>query len=226
MKHRLPTRLWHWFNAAVATAMLMSGLMILNAHPRLYWGEAGADGDRAWLEIGQRASGEGATRIGSTVIGTDGVLGRSGADSRAFPRWATIPSDYSLADARLWHLAFAWIFAAGLIAYLGWALASRHLAQGVVRGRGGYNRGQRLAYSAILLAVLPGLVMTGLAMSPGMDAGWPWLTAMVGRQSARSLHFIAATTLFAFVIGHIALTLKGGPVRLLWGMTFGRGDRR
>ena len=86
-RHRLPTRVWHWVNAAALIIMLMSGLMIFNAHPRLYWGEYGANYDHAWLEI-------------------DGEV--------AFPGWVTIPSHYSLADARLWHMAFAWVLAAGL----------------------------------------------------------------------------------------------------------------
>ena len=33
--------------------MLMSGLMIFNAHPRLYWGHYGANPDRAWLKIAE-----------------------------------------------------------------------------------------------------------------------------------------------------------------------------
>ena len=47
-RHRLPTRLWHWLNALTVFVMLMSGLMIFNAHPRLYWGEFGANPDAAW----------------------------------------------------------------------------------------------------------------------------------------------------------------------------------
>ena len=45
-RHRLSTRVWHWLNVLVVFAMLMSGLMIFNAHPRLYWGEYGANPDR------------------------------------------------------------------------------------------------------------------------------------------------------------------------------------
>ena len=51
-RHRLPTRIWHWLNAAVILVMLMTGLMIFNAHPRLYWGQYGANPDYSWLEIG------------------------------------------------------------------------------------------------------------------------------------------------------------------------------
>ena len=50
-RHRVSTRVWHWINAATMLVMLMSGLMIFNAHPRLYWGQYGANPDPAWLEI-------------------------------------------------------------------------------------------------------------------------------------------------------------------------------
>ena len=50
-RHRLSVRIWHWLNAVTLAVMLMSGLTIFNAHPRLYWGEYGANFDRAWLAI-------------------------------------------------------------------------------------------------------------------------------------------------------------------------------
>ena len=53
-RHGLPTRIWHWLNAAVILVMLMTGLMIFNAHPRLYWGQYGANPDYSWLQIGDR----------------------------------------------------------------------------------------------------------------------------------------------------------------------------
>ena len=56
-RHRLSTRLWHWINAVTLLVMLMSGLMIFNAHPRLYWGEYGANRDTPWLRIGSARTG-------------------------------------------------------------------------------------------------------------------------------------------------------------------------
>ena len=63
-------------------------------------------------------------QLGSVKINTTGVLGRwrdshGQVQTRAFPHWATIPSSYNLAAARRWHLAFAWVLAVGLIAFLG-----------------------------------------------------------------------------------------------------------
>ena len=56
-RHRLTTRLWHWINALCLLVLLMSGLTIFNAHPRLYWGEYGANNDHAWLAVGSSESG-------------------------------------------------------------------------------------------------------------------------------------------------------------------------
>ena len=255
-RHRLSTRLWHWANAAVLLVMLMSGLMIFNAHPRLYWGQYGANFDSAWLEIG--AIGEpghehGAIMIGGRSFDTTGVLGVStGPDGQplalAFPGWATIPSSYSLADARLWHLAFAPLLIALLAGYLGWSLANGHLRRdlwlrdgewkpghvwrdfvahlrlrfptGAAAAR--YNVLQKLAYLFVLLVALPGVIVSGLAMGPGMDAAWPWLTVLLGgRQSARSLHFLCAFGLLGFFVVHIAMVVLAGPFNELRSMVTG-----
>ena len=159
-RHRLSTRLWHWVNALTLLVMLMSGLMIFNAHPRLYWGEYGANFDPPWLEIG--ADGErGYLRIADAELTTTGLLGaRRGDDGAvqrsAFPGWATIPSGYSLADARLWHLAFAWVLALGLIAYLLWSALNRHLWRDLAPSRGVRSRcAWRLTRLAARKAIRP-----------------------------------------------------------------------
>lgn len=222
-RHHAFTRLWHWINALTVLVLLMSGLMIFNAHPRLYWGHYGAHHDPAWLELG-----------------SESVL--------AFPGWITIPSHYSLADARLWHLAFAWVLAMGLIAYLLWAvigghlrrnlaprpaeLAPRHLWHDIIEHARlrfptgaaalSYNVLQKLAYGAVLLGLLPLVALTGLTMSPGMDAAWPWLVDLFGgRQSARSLHFLAAAGLVLFFLVHIAMVVLAGPINEVRSMITG-----
>jgi thiosulfate reductase cytochrome b subunit len=55
------------------------------------------------------------------------------------------------------------------------------------------------------------MVLTGLTMSPGFNSIFPWLLDVFGgRQSARTIHFIAASLLVAFVIVHIAMVLVSG----------------
>jgi thiosulfate reductase cytochrome b subunit len=252
-RHRLSTRIWHWTNALTVFLMLMSGLMIFNAHPRLYWGQYGANFDGAWLEIGSTAN-AGFLRVGSVSVPTTGVLGyRAEADGtinrRAFPGWATIPSGYSLSAGRRWHLAFAWVLAIGLIAYWlttlinrhAWRdltprpaeLAPRHLWQEIkdharLRFPTGaaalhYNTLQKLSYFGVIFILLPLLVLTGLAMSPGMDAAWSWLIDLVGgRQSARSNHFICAMGIAAFIQVHLIMVVLAGAVNEIRSMITGR----
>ena len=253
-RHRLSTRLWHWINAATLLVMLMSGLMIFNAHPRLYWGEYGANFDSAWLQIGATSGGEGVLRIGDSSWRTTGLLGvwtdGDGTVRRnAFPGWATIPSTYDLASARVWHLAFAWVLSLGLLIYLSWSLVDGHIRRdlhivraewrlshiwrdvkdharlrfpaGIAALR--YNVLQKLAYAGVLFGLLPLVIVTGLVMSPGMDAAWPWLSAIWGgRQSARSLHFLAAFGLVGFFAVHIVMVLLSGPINQVRAMVTGR----
>ena len=241
-RHRLATRLWHWTNVVTVFVMFMSGLMIFNAHPRLYWGHYGANADHAWLEIGSQGA-RGYFKAGPIEITTTGLLGvwtdHAGAvQHRAFPGWITIPSGYSLADARIWHLAFAWVLALALTAYMIVSLVNRHFRRDLAMSRAEirpshvwadikeharlrfptgaaalrYNILQKLAYSSVLFLLLPLIIFTGLTMSPGMDAGWGWLIDIFGgRQSARSLHFIAAFGLVAFFFVHIAMVVLAGP---------------
>lgn len=216
-RHRLSTRLWHWVNVVALTVMFMSGLMIFNAHPRLYWGHyGGAATDVAWLELPR------------------------------FPGWITIPGEYSLALGRLWHFGFAWIFAFGFLAYLLWSLFNGHFRKDVALSTtevapshlwadikkhakldfhsddARYNPLQKITYSLVLFVLIPLAILTGLTMSPGMNAALPWLVDLFGgRQSARSLHFIAAFGFVAFVILHVTLVILAGPINELRSMTSG-----
>jgi thiosulfate reductase cytochrome b subunit len=250
-RHRLPTRIWHWINALTVFVMLMSGLMIFNAHPRLYWGHYGANSDYAWLEIGSTAT-SGFLRVGGVTIPTTGVLGyRIGADGRvnrrAFPGWATIPSTYSLAAGRRWHLAFAWVLAIGLLAYWLTILLNRHWRGLVPRfaelkpghlwrevkdharlrfptgaAALSYNTLQKLSYAGVIFVILPLIILTGLAMSPGMNAAWGWLIDIFGgRQSARSLHFICAFLMLLFILVHLIMVVLAGPLNEIRSMITG-----
>ena len=251
-RHRLPTRIWHWVNAVTLLVLLMSGLMIFNAHPRLYWGEYGANFDRAWLVIGSTAD-AGYLRVGDWKMDTTGVLGRwtdaQGATKTwAFPGWATIPTSYSLADGRRWHLLFAWLLSVGLALYMLWTLFGGHLRRDLhlrraewsprhiwhdvkeharlrfPKGEAAARYGilQKLSYIGVIFIALPLMIATGLTMSPGMNAAWPWLLDIFGgRQSARSIHFITAWVLVAFFIVHIAMVLLAGPLNEIRSMITG-----
>jgi thiosulfate reductase cytochrome b subunit len=252
-RHRLSTRLWHWINAVTVFVMLMSGLMIFNAHPHLYWGKHGANADPAWLSIGSYGT-QGFVDLGSLRIPTTGVLGRwtdpdGEVQRRAFPWWATIPSRYNLALARRWHLAFAWVLVLGGLGYWLRSIFNGHVRQDLAPGRGElspahiwhdiknharlrfpsgaaalkYNILQKLAYLGVLFVLLPLVVLTGITMSPGMDAAWPWLMDLFGgRPSARSIHFIAMALITAFILVHLLMVVLAGPWNEVRSMITGR----
>jgi thiosulfate reductase cytochrome b subunit len=244
-RHRLVTRLWHWANALSVVVMLMSGLMIFNAHPHLYWGQYGANYDHSWLDILP-----GHLRIGPFMIPTPGLLGVP-ANGRivAFPPLVTIPTHYDLASARQWHFAFAWLLVVPGLLYWAWGFARGHfqrdLAPGVAELKPShiahdiarharlrfptgaaarhYNILQKLAYLSVLFVLLPGVVLTGLTMSPGIDAAWPWLLDLFGgRPSARSIHFLCAMGLAIFIAVHLLMVVLAGPFNEIRSMITGR----
>jgi thiosulfate reductase cytochrome b subunit len=91
---------------------------------------------------------------------------------------------------------------------------------------GKYNFLQKVAYGVVLFIFLPLMILTGMAISPGSDAAFPWLIDVFGgRQSARSIHFILAWALFAFFVLHIVLVLLNKPLKNVREMiTGGRSD--
>ena len=71
--------------------------------------------------------------------------------------------------------------------------------------------------------LLPLMILTGLTMSPAIDAAWPWLVDLFGgRQTARSIHFIVAWLIVAFVLVHLVMVVLAGPINEVRSMITGR----
>jgi thiosulfate reductase cytochrome b subunit len=255
-RHSALVRITHWINVFAFSLLLMTGAQIFNAHPRLYWGEYGADNDHAWLSIDslQGAGGyRGVVHIGPLAIESTGLLGASKEDGalapRCFPSWLTIPSYQDLAAGRRWHFFFAWLFAINGAVYLVAGLVRRHFARDLLPTRAElapahllhevvdharlnfpkgeaarrYNVLQKLTYMAVAFVLLPLMVLTGLTMSPGLDSAFHVLLDVFGgRPSARSIHFICASLLVAFVVVHVVMVLVSGVWNNLRSMITGR----
>ncbi|HEX4198547.1 MAG TPA: cytochrome b/b6 domain-containing protein [Caulobacteraceae bacterium] len=133
-RHGLIVRLTHWINVLAISLLLMSGAQIFNAHPRLYWGQYGADADTPLMEMGALNSPHGlvgVTRVGGLTLTTTGVLGASREAGgqlavRGFPRWLTLPSWRDLATGRRWHFFLAWVFVLNGLLYLLAGVLSGH----------------------------------------------------------------------------------------------------
>jgi thiosulfate reductase cytochrome b subunit len=257
-RHRLVVRVTHWINFLAVSLLLMSGLQIFNAHPRLYWGQYGADFDRPALELTALAVHSdhpiGVTRIGGHVFLTTGVLGVSaGRDgqpvAQGFPRWATLPGWRDLGTGRRWHFFLAWLFVLNGAVYLIAGLANGHFRRDFAPTRAqlaprhvladlwdhvrlrrptdeaarSYNLLQKLAYIAVVFMLLPLMALTGLTMSPGIDAAAPWLLDQFGgRQSARTIHFISAGLIVLFVLVHVFEVFVAGVFNEVGSMITGR----
>jgi thiosulfate reductase cytochrome b subunit len=195
----------------------------------------------------------GVTQIGSAKFNTTGVLGYSGKPGArepvAFPSWATVPSQRDLADSRRWHFFFAWIFVLNGLVYWLVGLGGGHIVRDLVPKRRDvaprnlwheivthaklkfpkgeearhYNVLQKGAYLAVVLILLPLMVLTGLTMSPGVDAGAPWLLSLFGgRQTARTIHFLTAFSLVGFVLLHVFMVVASGTWNNIRSMITGR----
>lgn len=180
------------------------------------------------------------------VLGVSNVNGEQAV--RAFPGWLTMPSYQDLATGRRWHFFFAWLFVINGFVYLAYGLISRHFRRDLIpagtelvpahlrqeiadharlrfpKGPEArhYNTLQKLAYIAVIFLLLPLMIGTGLTMSPGFNAIAPWMLDLFGgRQSARTLHFLTAFSLVAFVIIHVAMVLASGLFNNLRSMITG-----
>jgi len=251
-RHTVLIRITHWINVVAITFLVMSGLQIFNARPDLYWGNQ-SDFDHPILSLTAEDTDNGdqigQTKIFGWTFNTTGFLGLStnlegDSEERGFPWWMTVPTYRDLATGRRWHFFFAWVFAINGAVYLLANLINRHVWRDLLpsfeqlRNIGptiwhhmklkfpherDYNVLQKLTYLIMIFGVLPLIILAGLAMSPGMDAAFPWLLDLFGgRQTARTIHFICATLIVLFVLVHVALVLVSGVWNNIRSMITGR----
>jgi thiosulfate reductase cytochrome b subunit len=187
-------RLTHWIAVLSVVALLLSGIGILVSHPRLYWGETGNVATQSLIDlpipfiIGPSVWNRPIHFLAAWVLVLAGlayVIG--GCVTRHFA------NDLLPAKADL-----GWNRIIGVIAnHLRWKPASDTWS---------YNVVQRLSYLAVVFALFPAIIWTGLAMSFGVASVFPILaTILGGHQSARTLHFAFASLLVFFLIVHIVM---------------------
>jgi thiosulfate reductase cytochrome b subunit len=194
----------------------------------------------------------GTTNILGHRFETTGLLGAFVGDDgetieRAFPTWATLPGPQWLSMARSWHFFAAWLFVVNGVCYFAYGIASRHFRRDIVPTKADrdsigrsladhvrfrhptgeaakrYNVLQKLTYLLVIFVLLPGIVLMGWAMSPYLDSLLPgWIDIVGGRQSARTIHFLIAFLLLAFVGVHVFEVIVTGLWNNLRSMITGR----
>ncbi len=221
-RHAGIVRITHWLTALSFLALLVTGIEIVLSHPRFYWGETGN-------------------------VNMEPLFRLPFASSRG-----TVPTGYGyvLPDQNGWsrylHFQAAWLLVFTGFAYVIWSLlrghfgeilpdwaslrwaslrraAGEHLRLSVGSGEDTtYNVLQRIAYSLVVFVLAPLVVWTGLAMSPGFRAFFPWAaTVLGGQQSARTLHFFLSISLFVFFVVHVIMVCVSGFKKRMRAMIVG-----
>src|SRR5213594_1603740 len=199
-RHIAIVRIAHWIVVLSVVGLLVSGTGILVSHPRLYWGETGSLGTESLIDLPI-----------PFIIG---------------------PSVWN----RPIHFFFAWMLVLTGLTYVAGSVITQHFRKdllpdkadlhwsrmlGVVSehlrwkrpndAAGTYHVVQRLTYLAVVFALFPAILWTGLAMSFGVTSVFPILaTALGGHPYARTLHFVLVTLLLLFLVVHIIMLCLAG----------------
>lgn len=240
-QHAVWVRISHWVGALSFLALVLTGFVILMAHPRLYWGEVGNALTPALLELPisrNHQHGGWDNEIpffeapGSPVSAsrTYEILNQNswGRSLHFLAAWILVVTGvvYSLAGIFTGHFRRHLLPAIGELGpRLLWRDIVRHLRRQIGAAPLGPQYGllQKCAYFCVVFLAMPMIVVTGLAMSPAITAAYPFLSGMFGGfQSARTIHFFLFTALVVFLVGHILMVIMSGFRRQMRSMTLGR----
>jgi len=215
-RHPAPVRISHWITAVSFLPLLVSGIAILLAHPRLYWGETGAVGAPSLIDLplpfmltGQSGWGRSLHFLSAWICVLTGVVYVVyGLSSRHFDR-KLLPAD------------------------LGWRSLTSSIAEHLHFKRRSeeesenYNVLQQLTYLAVIFVLFPLVILTGLAMSPAITSVLPVAVDVFGgQQSARTIHFFVTVALVLFLLVHLAMICLAGFTSCMRAMITGYRSSR
>jgi thiosulfate reductase cytochrome b subunit len=201
-RHSAVVRITHWITAFCFLALVVSGVAILLAHPRLYWGETGSVETPSLVDL----------PLPFVLVGQSG-WGRS---LHFVSAWASVLTGffYVLSGLLTQHFRRDLLPVTGDLA---WEPLSRTVLNHLQFKRPAedefqtYNIVQQLVYLAVIFILFPLIVATGLAMSPAITSVAPALVNVFGGyESARTVHFFLASSLVIFLAVHIAMVCITG----------------
>src|ERR1700761_1358459 len=218
-------RVTHWITVIAFLALLISGGEIVISHPRFYWGEVGNVNVKPLFTLPIPAS------RGSVPTGYGYVM----LDQNGWSRYL--------------HFEAAWLAVLTGLIYVIWGLGNGHFGknlfplpadrtwqafqQAILRHlpwthtkaaqAGSYNVVQRTTYLIVIFGLFPLVIWTGLAMSPAFTAAVPLAaSALGGRQSARTIHFVVSNLLVVFLVVHVTMVVVSGFKSRMRAMITGR----
>jgi len=217
-RHSGLVRVTHWIHTFGFFALIVSGIGILLAHPRFYWGETGAAGTPSLFDlplpflvttstyVGPSSWGRSLHFLAAWICVMNGLLyALSGLFSQHFRR-NLLPARSQLSASSI----------------LGVVANHLRLKRASEEESLTYNILQRLAYLTVVFLLFPLMIWTGLAMSPAVTSVFPTLvTSVHGQQSARTIHFFVANFLVLFLLMHIAMVCLAGFTRRVRAMITG-----
>lgn len=222
VRHGGLVRLTHWITAVCFFALAITGYLIVLSHPRFYWGETGNVNMKPLFSLHLPSSRD------------------------------TVPTGYGyvLPDENGWgrylHFEAAWLLVLTGIVYGIAGFWSGHFKKDLLPERGkrswgdywrtfrgvkdkdacSYNVVQRTVYLGVIFVLFPAVIWTGLALSPGFNAVFPFFVDVLGgRQSARTLHFFISDLLVVFLVVHVVMIALSGFWRLTLEMITGRAGK-
>ncbi len=211
-RHSLLVRITHWLTAIAFLGLLCSGIPILLAHPRLYWGETGNINTPSLidlplpfvLEIPMRGPARYLHFTFAWMLVLTGLVYLASGLLFGHFRKDLVPSR---SDLRIQNISRA------LWSHLRFKPPGDHAT---------YNVLQRLAYLKVVFLLVPLMIWTGLAMSPSVTSALPFLVNVWGgQQSARTIHFFAACSLVVFLLIHVVMVWITGFRKRMRGMITG-----
>jgi len=212
-RHSALIRITHWITALSFFGLLLSGILILVAHPRLYWGETGAVGTESLIDL--------------PIPFKFGYSGW-GRYLHFLSAWVSVLTGLAYVGAGL----FTGHFGKNILPArtdLGWQPIRRSLVDHLRLKRQNqeesksYNVVQRLSYLAVVFVLFPLVIVTGFAMSPAITSVIPLIVNVFGgQQSARTVHFFVAVFLVLFLLVHILMICLAGFTSRVRAMITGR----
>jgi thiosulfate reductase cytochrome b subunit len=218
-RHSTVVRVTHWVSALSFVILVLSGVAILLAHPRLYWGETGALGAPSLIDL-------------PLPFVLDVPIRGPGRYLHFLFAWVTVFTGllYVIVGLATRHFSRNLVPARAelTLSTLG-RIIGNHLRvkPPTDADLASYNVLQRLSYAAVVFVLSPLMIWTGLAMSPAVTSVFPFLvTSFGGQQSARTIHFFVAVALVLFLLVHVAMVCQSGFRSRMRAMIRGRSAPR
>src|ERR1043166_9511620 len=227
-------RYCHFFNFLFLTMLIRSGLSILMDHPRLYFNNHCTPGTE-WIRL-------------SPLPVPDDRIWTAKDDARYISPGAALPGyRHTIGVARSWHFLNVYGFIITGLIFVGLLFSTTQWQRlvptsGTVfvqawstfvhyanfhfppepNGYYGYNALQQLTYFGMVFVMGQLSIATGLAMSPALVNHF---SRFGGRQTARSIHFVAMLGYVIFIIVHVTLVALTGFMRNMNHIVIGTDDR-